>query len=83
MSNFSFFWKKKKFSLIPLWSIEINGIALSYNGEDVPAFLQEFERLEDNIIRQWNNNTLNWNDYRRMIVEVQEAKQMFVRFVYH
>jgi hypothetical protein len=82
MRLFSFLRKKEKDSC-PLWSKEIHGEILHYNGEDIPTFLKEFDRLEDRVISLWEVNQLSWEDYQRLVAEVQEAKSLFVRFAYN
>jgi len=80
MKIFSFL-KKKEHG--PLWSMQIHGEAICYNGEYIPDFLKKFDHLEDEVISLWNINELSWRDYQRMIIEVQEARQIFVRYVYN
>ena len=69
--------------LSPRWSTEVHGETLDYNGEDIPTFLKEFDRLEDRVINQWEVNQLSWADYQRRVAEIQEARVMFVRFAYN
>lgn len=83
MKLFSLFSKKEVRPFVPLWSMHLHGEAISYNGEDIPDFLKKFDSIEDQVIGRWNINELTWKDYQRMIAEVQEAKQRFVRFAYN
>ncbi|HEX8315366.1 MAG TPA: hypothetical protein VF609_10250 [Flavisolibacter sp.] len=69
--------------LSPRWSKQVHGETLDYNGEDIPTFLKEFDRLEDRVINLWEVNQVSWEDYQRMVAEIQEAKLMFVRFAYN
>jgi hypothetical protein len=82
MRLFSFLRKKEKDSC-PLWSKEVHGEFLHYNGGDIPTFLKEFDRLEDLVINLWEINHLSWEEYQRKVAEVQEARSLFVRFAYH
>lgn len=83
MKLFSLFGKKGRLPFTPLWSMELHGEFICYNGEDILDFLKKFDHLEDNVISLWDVNELTWRDYQRMIAEVQEARQMFVRFAYN
>lgn len=83
MKLFSLFTRKEARPFLPLWSIQLHGEAISYHGEDIPDFLKKFDNIEDQVIGLWNVNELTWNDYQRMIAEVQEAKQLFVRYAYN
>jgi hypothetical protein len=83
MKLFSLFTRKDSRPFVPLWSMQLHGEAICYNGEDIPDFLKKFDNIEDQVISLWNINELTWKDYQRMIAEVQEAKQMFVRFAYN
>lgn len=69
--------------LSPRWSKEVHGETLYYNGEDIPTFLKEFDRLEDRVINLWEVNQVSWQDYQRMVAEIQEARLLFVRFAYN
>lgn len=83
MKLFSFFQKKVSSSHLPLWSIQLLDEALTYHGEDIPDFLKKFDTIEDRVIDLWNINKLSWSDYQKKVAEVQEARQLFVRFVYN
>ena len=83
MKKFDFFRKKKQPASAPLWSKQVHGKNLDYKGEDIDAFLLEFDRIEDEIISLWDLSKLSWENYQRAIAELQEAKQLFVRFAYH
>ena len=82
MRKFLFF-KKKEHPSAPLWSKKVSNYFLQYDGGDVENFLSKFDRIEDEIIALWNGNKLNWSDYQRNIAEVEEARQLFVRFAYN
>jgi len=80
---FSFFPKKKKTCSLPLWSKMVAGKYLAYHGGDIDTFIQEFDLMEDEIILLWGGNHLTWSDYQQRISEIQDAKQLFVRFAFH
>jgi hypothetical protein len=82
MSNFPFFNKKKTSSDFPLWTIHLHGKDLAYRGEEISIFLQEFDSMENEVIRLWEISRITWKEYSQMIAELQEAKQLFVRFAY-
>lgn len=83
MKLFTFLKKREKSPASPLWSKEIHGETLHYHGEDIPVFLQQFDRIEDKIISLWDANKLTWENYQQTIFEVQEARRLFVRFAYN
>lgn len=71
-----------KFSCPSLWRCKLFGKEFIYYGGDTESFLQEFEKLEDQIIELWNTNQLTWNEYQNSIAEIQDAKQQFAWFAY-
>ncbi|HVF82005.1 MAG TPA: hypothetical protein VM884_08730 [Flavisolibacter sp.] len=81
MSTFPFF-RKKKDPPHPLWKIRLHGKDLSYFGEEATILLQEFDRMENEVIRLWEISKITWNEYQQMVSDLQEAKQLFVRFAY-
>ena len=83
MKLFSLFKKHGNPQYSPLWSIQLHGEAICYHGEDILDFLKKFDHLEDHVINLWDINALTWSDYQRMVAEVQEARQLFVRYAYN
>ena len=83
MKIFSLFRKTGKHPPLPLWSIHLLGESISYHGEDISDFLKKFDHIEDHVINLWDVNQVSWGDYQKMVAEVQEARQLFVRFAYN
>ena len=81
MKMFSFFRKKDRLS--PQWSIQLHGEFICYNGEDISDFLKKFDYLEDHVVSLWDINKVSWKEYQKMIAEIHDAKQLFVRFAYN
>ena len=71
-----------KISCPNLWSCQLFGKEFVYYGGDVEPFLQEFEKLEDQIIALWNSSQLTWNEYQEAISAIHDAKQKFAWFAY-
>lgn len=71
-----------KISTPGLWRCKLFGKEFIYYGGDIESFLQEFEKLEDQIITLWNNNQLTWAEYQESIAQIQNAKQQFAWFAY-
>ena len=83
MKLLSLFKKNGNAPYVPLWSMQLHGEAICYYGEDILDFLKKFDHLEDHIINLWDVNKVTWKDYQRMVAEVQEARQLFVRYAYN
>ena len=83
MKILSLFRKNGKQCQSPLWSIHLFGESICYHGEEISDFLKKFDHIEDHIISLWDVNQVSWGDYQKMVAEVQEARQLFVRFAYN